>query len=53
MSVHVVLESVRRFLSERIEKLSASKGIDVDCNLMLPGFVRRIGIAHQQTRVGR
>jgi hypothetical protein len=52
MSVHVVLECARRFLSKQIEKLSTSKGIDVSGNPMFPGFIRRIGIAHQQTRFG-
>jgi hypothetical protein len=43
--VHVFLEHVEGFASERIEKFSAMAGIDVNCHPMSSGLASRVGVA--------
>jgi hypothetical protein len=43
--VHVVLEYVEGFASERIEKFSAASRIDVNCHPVSSGLASRVGVA--------
>jgi hypothetical protein len=47
MFIHVAFENAEWFASERIEISSASRRIDENRKPVIPGFIRRIGVADQ------